>query len=140
MAKDSYRRFCDRVPTGCCPACGQRVPDAGLRVDLQTNALSANGMIVIVPPRTAELVEVLLQRFPSYVTREVIASKVWADNVLRGTIDAQASRSRIALRKIGYGIESALLAGYRITRLPSAPDLAPMVPVIPATTTPLPVP
>lgn len=128
MAKDSYRAQRDRSPAGCCPACGQNVPtEAGLRVDLQTNTISANGSILVVQARTAELVELLLQRSPNFVPRAVIISRVWADEAVERTVDAQATRARAALKKLGYTVEGVRHSGYRVFR-----DRAAAAPVGPA--------
>lgn len=129
MAKDSYRAQRDRSPAGCCPACGQHVPaEADLRVDLQTNTLSANGSILVVQPRTAELVELLLQRAPNFVPRDVIVSRIWADEAVERTVDAQASRARASLKKLGYTLEGIRHSGYRVFRDRSA--TAPVGPAV----------
>lgn len=116
MAKDSYRLVRDRAPTGCCPACGQTVPDADLRVDLQTNTLSAGGKAIHIQPRTAELIHVLIERFPNYVPREVLISRVWVDDAVHRTVDAQGTKARTALKRLGYNLESTRGSGYRIAK------------------------
>lgn len=114
MSRDAYRVLRDRAPSGCCSACGQTVPDAGLRVDLQTNTISAGGLMMIVQPRTAEFVECLLRSFPNYVAREIIISRVWGNNALDRIVDAQATRARVSLQKLGWTILSIREKGYRI--------------------------
>lgn len=116
MAKESYRRLKQPAVFSCCPSCGQTVPSCGLRVDLQTNIIRAGGLAVRVQPRTAELVHVLLERFPNYVPREVIIARVWANDALDRTVDAQATRARVALKALGYRIESFRGSGYRVAK------------------------
>lgn len=129
MAKNMYPVLRDRPAASCCPSCGQKVPDADLRVDLQTNTVSANGLIIQVQPRTAELVEVLRLAFPHYVPRETIISKVWACDAQDRMVDAQATRARVLLSKIGWGIDSFRHSGYRLVDL-SAKSQISIVPQI----------
>lgn len=130
MAKNMYPVLRDRPATSCCPACGQKVPDADLRVDLQTNLISAGGLIIQVQPRTAELVELLRRSFPHYVPRETIISRVWANNAIDRMVDAQATRARVLLRKIGWGIESYRHSGYRLAQLVVEAERATLVPAL----------
>lgn len=85
--------------------------------------------MLVVQARTAELVEVLLQKAPNFVPREVIVSKVWANDVIDRNVDAQASRARVSLKKLGYRLESIRHSGYRIFRERPA-SVAPLVPAV----------
>lgn len=129
MARNMWPVLRERQATGCCPSCGQKVPEAGLRVDLQTNTVSANGMIVKVQPRTAELLEVLLAAYPNFVPRETIIAKVWACDAQDRIVDAYATRARVHLAKIGWGIDSFRYSGYRLVDLSLKPEPS-LVPTI----------
>ena len=90
---------------------------ADLRFDPATRELSAEGRAVPLTAIETSLVELLLRRSPSVVTRRMIATQVWddeADAVGSNTIDVHIRRIRSKLEGSRAAIETVRGAGYRL--------------------------
>jgi DNA-binding winged helix-turn-helix (wHTH) protein len=100
-----------------CPCCKQPFVPSGVSVDLHTNSLIANGQVIPLLPRLAEVAFILAKRMPEWVGHEVIIaqrwgnrSTEWAQTNLRATMPAL----RKAIRPAGLLIENSYGSGYRM--------------------------
>jgi DNA-binding response OmpR family regulator len=91
---------------------------ADLRLDPATRVVSVSGHPVATTAIETSLIEVLLRRSPSVVTRRMIAIQVWndeADAVGSNTIDVHVARVRNKLSGSGARIETVRGLGYRMS-------------------------
>ena len=91
---------------------------ADLRFDPATRVVSVAGRPIGTTAIETALIELLLRRFPTVVTRRMIALHVWndeADAVGSNTIDVHVGRVRAKLSESGAQIETVRGLGYRIS-------------------------
>ncbi len=103
-----------RPVTCACPTCGRTLEDADLRVDLDANVLVCGDRSIGLQARQAELIWLLLDRYPECVDRDFIVSKVFADDVLYNTVTSTVSTARRELEKVGWTIKTERGIGYRL--------------------------
>jgi len=90
---------------------------ADLRFDPATREVTASGAPVALTAIESSLVELLLRRSPSVLTRRLIATQVWndeADAVGSNTIDVHVGRLRAKLGTSRARIETVRGTGYRM--------------------------
>jgi DNA-binding response OmpR family regulator len=90
---------------------------ADLRFDPSTRELTLKGRPVAMTAIEMSLVELLLRRSPTVVTRRMIATQIWedeADAVGSNTIDVHVRRVRTKLRGGKARIETVRGSGYRL--------------------------
>ncbi|HXP33887.1 MAG TPA: winged helix-turn-helix domain-containing protein, partial [Acidimicrobiales bacterium] len=90
---------------------------ADLRFDPATREVTVAGAPVALTAIETSLVELLLRRSPSVLTRRVIATQVWedeADAVGSNTIDVHVGRVRAKLAQSRAHIETVRGTGYRM--------------------------
>jgi two-component system copper resistance phosphate regulon response regulator CusR len=90
---------------------------ADLRFDPATREVTLAGEAVAMTAIESLLVELLLRRSPSVLTRRVIATQVWdneADAVGSNTIDVHVARVRVKLGASRARIETVRGTGYRM--------------------------
>jgi len=90
---------------------------ADLRFDPTTRLLTAGGEPIALTATESALVELLLRRSPSVISRRTIAVQVWdeeADAVGSNTIDVHIARLRAKLKKSRARIETVRGSGYRL--------------------------
>lgn len=109
---------------GCCPTCGQAVPDSGLLVDLQRNRLSCGTASVDLAPAEAELLFTLVRAVPRALARDAIAVALWggalADERRGNNIDVYLNRLRRRIAPLGFRIQNYRGRGFA---LEAAPEL-----------------
>ncbi len=96
---------------------GPRLECGDLVFDPAVREVSVGGTPVSLTATEMGLLEVLLRRSPSVVTRRVMAVQVWddeADVVGSNTIDVHVGRLRSKLRGSGAKIETVRGTGYRM--------------------------
>ena len=90
---------------------------ADLQFDPATREVTVAGELVALTAIETSLVELLLRRSPSVLTRRVIATQVWedeADAVGSNTIDVHVGRVRAKLAHSRAHIETVRGTGYRM--------------------------
>jgi DNA-binding response OmpR family regulator len=90
---------------------------ADLTFDPATRELTIKGQPVAMTAIETSLVELLMRRSPSVVTRRMIATQIWedeADAVGSNTIDVHMRRVRAKLRDSDARIETVRGTGYRL--------------------------
>lgn len=98
-------------------AVGPVLECADLRFDPATREVTVGGEAVALTAIESSLVELLLRRYPSVLTRRVIATQVWeneADAVGSNTIDVHVGRLRAKLSGSRARIETVRGTGYRL--------------------------
>ena len=91
---------------------------ADLRLDPATRVVSVSGHPIATTAIETSLIELLLRRSPSVVTRRMIAIQVWndeADAVGSNTIDVHVARVRNKLSGSSARIETVRGLGYRMS-------------------------
>lgn len=89
-----------------------------LSFDPATRVVTVAGRPIAMTAIETSLIEVLLRRFPTVVTRRMIALHVWndeADAVGSNTIDVHVGRVRAKLSESSAQIETVRGMGYRMT-------------------------
>ena len=98
-------------------AAGPVLRCADLRLDPATREITVSGNLVALTAIESSLVELLLRRSPSVLTRRMIATQVWddeADAVGSNTIDVHVGRVRAKLGASRARIETVRGTGYRM--------------------------
>jgi DNA-binding response OmpR family regulator len=98
-------------------AAGPVLRCADLRLDPATREITVSGNPVALTAIESSLVELLLRRSPSVLTRRMIATQVWddeADAVGSNTIDVHVGRVRAKLGASRARIETVRGTGYRM--------------------------
>jgi len=110
-----------------CPCCGQPIPEHRLLMDLNTNILVyGDREIEIRPPQVAEVMHVLVEKWPMTVSNNDLSYALWGmhepERVL-DNIQVHISRARKLIAGTGMKIETIGGRGYRlifpISHLPS---------------------
>lgn len=103
---------------GCCPTCGQSLPDgAGLRVDLDRHLIVRGAEVVRVWPIHAALVHTLLARHPKVVRFDPLISALWGVNEPRDAkknLLVQVCRLRPLVAPLGIEILNHWGVGYSL--------------------------
>lgn len=99
--------------------CNNLYEFAGCRFDGVKGKLWKNGELILLSPKSSELLNLLLERNGEFVTKEEIFEKVWKDTFVEdGVLTQNIYTLRKALGKNGDGeplIENKTRLGYRIT-------------------------
>lgn len=107
-----------------CPTCGQALPDIGLKVDLGNNLFVHRGHALAVTPMMAEILHVLVERFPSPIAKEDLCRKIWglhnADFDESRALRTSVSNIRRILAPAGVAVKHVSGSGYCI-RISDAP-------------------
>jgi DNA-binding response OmpR family regulator len=101
-------------------ATGPILERGDLQFDPATRAVTLNGEAVGLTATETALVELLMRRSPSVMTRRMIAEQVWdndADAVGSNTIDVHVGRVRAKLINSSVRIETLRGIGYRLVEL-----------------------
>ena len=91
-----------------------------LSLDPSSRELTMAGKVIFLTTTELALLELLLRRSPSIVTRQTIATQVWDDEaeaVGSNTIDVHVGRLRAKLRGSQTQIETVRGSGYRLVAL-----------------------
>lgn len=98
-------------------AAGPVLECADLRFDPASREVTVSGDPVVLTAIESSLLELLLRRSPSVLTRRMIATQVWAndaDAVGSNTIDVHVGRLRAKLNRSNARIETVRGIGYRM--------------------------
>lgn len=90
---------------------------ADLRFDPATREVTVGGTVIALTATETSLVELLLRRSPTVLTRRMIATQVWddeADAVGSNTIDVHVARLRSKVGESRARIETVRGIGYRM--------------------------
>lgn len=108
----------------CCPTCGGSMPEIFLKVDLDRNLFLHRGQAFQMTPRMAEILYVLVERFPNPIAKEDLCRKIWglhnADFDESQSLRSCISNIRRILAPAGVAIGHFSGSGYCI-RLSDAP-------------------
>ena len=104
-----------------CPCCKQPLKKTKLPiVDLNNNRILLDGAYAHVKPQQAELLSVLVDRFPATVSYETLAERMWGvtgpDNVKNALKVIRCQLCRV-LRNFGFDIKCSESRGYRLERV-----------------------
>ena len=112
--------------TNVCPTCGSHVENPFL-VSLETNTILINGNIVELSPDQAVIAKVIVDRYPSVVSRDALISAIWGyvnePKDPKRCLAVKISELRARLDHTGYTILNVREAGLTIGRqtAPRAP-------------------
>jgi DNA-binding response OmpR family regulator len=96
---------------------GVRLRAGALTIDPATRAASVNAEAVALTPTEYAIVELLVRRSPSVVSRETIANHAWTDAldpIASNSIDVHVTRLRAKLVGAGIRLEAVRSVGYRL--------------------------
>ena len=102
-----------------CPCCNGPLPlEIDLRVDLGTNTVFGYGRAAHIPPRHAELIFLLVEKFPNLVQRQTLIERLWPrQDISDKLLDATVCLTRRYVERVGYSIKNEYGVGYRLARL-----------------------
>lgn len=110
-------RILQQAQCTCCPTCGSTINEKEFVVDLQNNVLIANGKIIKLTRRPAELIWYLRKNYPGTVPHEQIISKVWGSVETGATgLRTMVSLSRRYLELVGWTIKNEHGSGYKLVK------------------------
>jgi DNA-binding response OmpR family regulator len=101
----------------CCSTCGQDLPKTRLLIDLNSNHISLGGRTVRLRPRDAEVLKVLQEASPRFVTPRHIEDRVLgleADERCAEWVRVRISMLRKKLRGFPLAIQNRHGIGYRL--------------------------
>ena len=110
----------------CCPCCKQELPPSSIIVDLASNTIVGPKGSVVVQPKLAELVAMLLEAgLGTVIPSPDIERRLWGmrmppdANNLRVLVSygRLGVRSRPGIRSIGLDIEHVAKRGYRLVEI-----------------------
>jgi DNA-binding response OmpR family regulator len=96
---------------------GVRLRTGALSVDPATLRASVNGVALALTPTEYAIVELLVRRSPSVVSRDAIANHAWTDALdplASNSIDVHVTRLRAKLVGAGVRLEPVRSVGYRL--------------------------
>lgn len=96
---------------------GVRLRAGGLSIDPAARLASVNGTALALTPTEYAIVELLVRRSPSVVSRDTIANHAWSDAldpVASNSIDVHVTRLRAKLVGAGLRLEAVRSVGYRL--------------------------
>ncbi len=106
----------------CCSTCGQDLPKTRLLIDLNSNHISLGGRTVRLRPRDAEVLKVLQDASPRFVTPQHIEDRVLgleAEERCSEWVRVRISMLRKKLRGFPLAIQNRHGIGYRLHEAPS---------------------
>jgi DNA-binding response OmpR family regulator len=96
---------------------GVRLRAGALSIDPATRRASVNGSTLALTPTEYAIVELLVRRSPSVVSRDAIANHAWTDAldpIASNSIDVHVTRLRAKLVGAGVRLEPIRSVGYRL--------------------------
>jgi DNA-binding response OmpR family regulator len=96
---------------------GVRLRAGSLSIDSTTRRASVNGDTLALTPTEYAIVELLVRRSPSVVSRDAIANHAWTDAldpIASNSIDVHVTRLRAKLVGAGVRLEPVRSVGYRL--------------------------
>jgi DNA-binding response OmpR family regulator len=96
---------------------GVRLRAGALSIDPATRLAAVNGTTLALTPTEYAIVELLVRRSPSVVSREAIANHAWTDAldpIASNSIDVHVTRLRAKLVGAGVRLEPVRSVGYRL--------------------------
>jgi DNA-binding response OmpR family regulator len=96
---------------------GVRLRAGALSIDPATRRASVNGSTLALTPTEYAIVELLVRRSPSVVSRDAIANHAWTDAldpIASNSIDVHVTRLRAKLVGAGVRLEPIRTVGYRL--------------------------
>lgn len=96
---------------------GVRLRAGALTIDPATRVASLNGTMIALTPTEYAIVELLVRRSPSVVSRDIIANHAWTDSldpIASNSIDVHVTRLRAKLVGAGIRVEGVRTVGYRL--------------------------
>ena len=113
--------FIERSASNLCPCCGQRMPQQQtLIVDLNVNRAMYNGLAVYMRPQAAEILSILKEHYPRFVTIESLIILIWQDkepDFAHKSLQVQVCLLRKQLKLLGWGIRTIYGGGYQLVKL-----------------------
>lgn len=104
--------------TDCCPTCGHKLPDIGMKVDPDTFTVICHGRAVKLQPQMVLIMGQLMARFPKHVRMGQLISAVWGVHEEPGqperNISVRISHMRKAIRPLGLDIQRQHGGGWRL--------------------------
>jgi DNA-binding response OmpR family regulator len=99
-----------------CPCCGSRIEARRPVVDLNTNTVAFGQVSVLATPRVAEVLSVLVGKYPGITTLDDLISTVWAGDefVTLSNIRAHVCFARETVEALGFRIRAISGRGYRL--------------------------
>lgn len=108
----------------CCPTCGGSISGISLKVDLDRNLFLRGGRAFQVTPMMAEILHVLVERFPNPIANEDLCRKIWGlhgrDFDESHSLRSSISQIRRILAPAGVAVRHFSGSGYCI-QLSDAP-------------------
>ena len=105
-----------------CPLCGQHMVDDGwIRIDLSTNTAIVCGEMLVLQPRHAELLAVLVEVYPRAASDEFLKQRMYGYEggpESTNIIGVFVHHLRQALRKTGVGVETVQVRRFRLYKRP----------------------
>lgn len=106
------------MSNGTCPCCGAAVASEQFLVDLASNTVMRNGIVVKLPPQQAEILFVLRKHQPEGASFERIAAALWGkgdwpDSAVNG-IHVRTTMLRKMIAPLGLSIEGVRGWGFRL--------------------------
>jgi two-component system copper resistance phosphate regulon response regulator CusR len=96
---------------------GVRLRAGALTIDPATRRASVDGSVLALTPTEYAIVELLVRRSPSVVSRDAIANHAWTDAldpIASNSIDVHVTRLRAKLVGAGVRLEPIRSVGYRL--------------------------
>jgi two-component system copper resistance phosphate regulon response regulator CusR len=96
---------------------GLRLRAGALSIDPATRLASVNGTALALTPTEYAIVELLVRRSPTVVSRDTIANHAWTDAldpIASNSIDVHVTRLRAKLVGAGLRLEAVRSVGYRL--------------------------
>ena len=106
------------MSNGTCPCCGAAVASEQFLVDLASNTVSRNGVVVRLSPQPAEILFILRQHQPEGASFERISALLWGKGdwpvTARNLIHVRATMLRKLIGPLGLSIEGIHGWGLRL--------------------------
>ena len=102
---------------GCCSTCGQELPESRLLIDLNTNTVTQGGVVTKLAPLDAELLSVLQEAAPRFVTPRFIEDRLLgleSEERCEAWTRIRVKMLREKLRALPLKIENRTGVGYRL--------------------------
>jgi DNA-binding response OmpR family regulator len=102
---------------GSCSTCGQYLPEARLLIDLNSNSVSYGAHSVRLRPRDAEVLKVLQEASPRFISRDFIEERIvgqLAETRCPEWVRVRVSMLRKRLKGLPIRIQNRHGVGYRL--------------------------